>query len=76
MGENICKWHFQQGIIFQNIQTMHTVQYQKQTTQSKNGYLCLGNKNRALKSCMSQHIHGTEFSGKKKKARERSTRHA
>ena len=28
-GENICKWCDQQGINFQNIQTAHTAQYQK-----------------------------------------------
>ena len=29
MGENICKWHYQQGLNFQNTQTAHTTQYQK-----------------------------------------------
>ena len=29
MGENICKWSDQQGINFQNIQTAHAAQYQK-----------------------------------------------
>ena len=29
MGENICKWCNQQGVNFQNIQTTHTTQYQK-----------------------------------------------
>ena len=31
MGENISKPRDQQGINFQNIQTAHTAQYQKQT---------------------------------------------
>ena len=29
MGENICKWSNRQGINFQNIQTAHAAQYQK-----------------------------------------------
>ena len=29
MGENICKGHDQQGVNIQNIQTVHTTQYQK-----------------------------------------------
>jgi len=29
LGENICKWCDQQGINFQNIQTAHTTQKQK-----------------------------------------------
>ena len=37
MGENICKCCGQKGINIQNIQRVHTAQYQqKQTTQSKN----------------------------------------
>ena len=31
MGEN-CKWCNQQGVNFQNIQTAHTTQYQKNKT--------------------------------------------
>ena len=34
MEENICKWCDQQDINFQNIQTDHTAQYQKQTNNS------------------------------------------
>ena len=26
LGENICKWHDQQGLNFQNIQAAHTIQ--------------------------------------------------
>ena len=41
MGENICTWYDWQGINFQNIQTGHVAQNQKnnnkETTQSKNG---------------------------------------
>ena len=41
MGENICMWYDWQGINFQNIQTGHVAQNQKnnnkETTQSKNG---------------------------------------
>ena len=33
MGENTCKWCDWQGINFQNIQTAHTTQYQKQRNQ-------------------------------------------
>ena len=29
MGENVCKWCDQQGLNFQNIQTVHTAQYQQ-----------------------------------------------
>ena len=29
MGENICKWWYQQGLNLQNIQTAHTIQQQK-----------------------------------------------
>ena len=29
LGENICKWCDQQGLNFQNIQTAHTTQQQK-----------------------------------------------
>ena len=36
MGENICKLCDRQGINFQNIQTAHTTQQQKET-QLKNG---------------------------------------
>jgi len=31
-GRNICKWRNQQGINFQNMQTIHTAQYQKQAS--------------------------------------------
>ena len=37
MGDNICKWCYQQGLNFQNIQTAHTTQQKKQTTQLKSG---------------------------------------
>ena len=37
MGEDIYKWSDQQEINFQNIQTAHITQQQKQTTLSKNG---------------------------------------
>ena len=38
MGENICKWHDQQEINFQNVQTAPIIQQQqKQTIQLKNG---------------------------------------
>ena len=29
MGDNICKWCYQQGLNFQNIQTAHTTQQKK-----------------------------------------------
>ena len=35
--EKICKLCDQQGINLQNLQTAHVAQYQKKTTQSKNG---------------------------------------
>ena len=36
MGDNICKWCNRQGINLQNIQTAHTVQYQKRKTKPNN----------------------------------------
>ena len=35
MGENICTWSDCQGINLQNIQTSHTTQYKKKSTESK-----------------------------------------
>ena len=29
MEENICKWYDRQGFIYPNIETAHTIQYQK-----------------------------------------------
>ena len=37
LGRHICKWDNQQGLNFQNIQTAHTTQQKKQTTQLKSG---------------------------------------
>ena len=31
MGENICKWSDQQGIIFKNIETAHAVKKKKKS---------------------------------------------
>ena len=35
LRKNICKWCDQQGLNFQNIQTVHTTQYQKKTNSIK-----------------------------------------
>ena len=48
MVENICKWSKWQGTNFQNIQTTHAAQYQKNKTESKN---------QNLKGCMHCRVH-------------------
>ena len=35
LGENICKQCYQQGINFQNIQTVHTAEYQRNSPVKK-----------------------------------------